>query len=459
MTARQRRTPGQVLAAALLLAGCAAAPPTPAPPPPGSAAGAALPAVYGAEGALPPARAKQVLQRLQREGQSDLLARHLRVTEGLIEAPLRVGNSVELLIDGPATLRAMYAAIEAARHNVNLETYILEADATGSRFADLLTRKRRQGVEVNVIYDAVGSLQTPRAYFDGLREAGVRVCEYNPVNPLEAPRGWRINNRDHRKILVVDGRTGFTGGINISSTYSSSSFRRRSKPPVEDGWRDTHVQVRGPAVHDLQRLFVDTWREQCGAFSDDGYFPKVEPAGSEVVRVIAGAPGDNEVYAAMLSAIECAQISVHLTIGYFVPDPRTLSALESAAQRGVDVQLALPGVSDFWAPLHAGRSHYTRLLNSGVRIYERRDALLHAKTGVIDGVWSTVGSTNLDWRSFVHNAEANVEILDAGFAERMEELFRFDVEHSIEITASDWNARGIGARVKEWFSRQWEYLL
>jgi cardiolipin synthase A/B len=314
-------------------------------------------------------------------------------------------------------------------------------------------------VRVNLLYDGVGSLGTPVEYFERLRQAGVQVCEYAPVNPLRATRGWQLNNRDHRKILVVDGATGFTGGINISSVYLSGSFARRRKPPVQDGWRDTHVEVRGPAVHDLQQLFVQTWEDQCGGMDQADYFPTIRPAGDKVVRVIAGQPGDNEVYAALLSAIERAQRSVYLTVGYFVPDPRTLEALERAALRGVDVRLALPGVSDFWAPLHAGRSHYSRLLASGVRIYERRDALLHAKTAVIDGVWSTVGSTNVDWRSFALNAEANVEVLDAAFAARMQELFWTDLQHSVEITATAWESRSAGQRLKEWFARQWEYLL
>jgi cardiolipin synthase A/B len=460
-TARAGR-PHAALLAALLAAGCALNPPSPAPPPAHSAPApaASAPRVHGADGALPPARAKRVLRRLDQQSQGDLLARHVRATEHLVAAPLRVGNSVELLIDGPATHRAMFAAIEAAKDHVNLETYILEADPVGLRLAELLLRKREQGVVVKVIYDSVGSRTTPPEYFDQLRQAGVHICEYNPVNPFRAKGGWRINNRDHRKILVVDGRVGFTGGINISSVYSSGSFsRRRRQAPVEDGWRDTHVEARGPVVHDLQRLFLATWRAQCGPLADTAYFPDVEPAGNKVMRVIAGEPGESEVYAALLSAIERAERTIYLTIGYFVPDPRTLTALHQAAARGVDVRLALPGVSDFWAPLHAGRSHYADLLASGVRIYERHDALLHAKTGVVDGVWSTVGSTNVDWRSFVHNAEANVEILDAAFAQRMEDLFWMDVEHSIEITAEAWGERSTGARVKEWFARQWEYLL
>jgi cardiolipin synthase len=460
---RRRARIAHVALLGAALAGCAVAPPGPAPPAPGSGVvrPAEPPRVYGANGELSPGRARQVLRRLEQESPGDLLARHLRATEGLVQAPLRVGNDVELLIDGPATHQAMYAAIEAARDTVNLETYILEYDAIGRAFADLLIRVRARGVHVNVLYDSVGSIGTPPEFFDRLRAHGVQVCEYNPVNPLRGHSGWRVNNRDHRKQLIVDGRTGFTGGINISAVYRSGSFSlRRRKPPVEDGWRDTQVEVKGPAARDMQHLFIESWREQCGEPQPADYFPEMTPAGDKVVRVIAGAPGgESEVYAALLSAIERAEVSVYLTVGYFVPDPRTLEALEAAAGRGVDVRLALPGVSDFWAPLHAGRSHYASLLASGVRIYERRDALLHAKTGVIDGVWSTIGSTNVDWRSFVHNAEANVEVLDARFGKRMEALFLLDIDHSVEITAQAWRARGLGEKVKEWFARQWEYLL
>jgi cardiolipin synthase len=441
--------------------GCVTAPPLPAPPPHQDAALAhEQPRVHGARGPLPPQQASRVLRRLERESDSDLLARHLRAVEDLIDAPLRVGNAAELLIDGPATHKAMLEAIEQARDHVNLETYIIDADAVGQRTADLLLRKRSEGVQVNLIYDSVGALGTPPEYFERLRQAGVRVCEYNPVNPLKARGAWRINNRDHRKLLVVDGGVAFAGGINISGVYSSGSFsKRRRKPPVEDGWRDTHIEVRGPIVADVQRLFLETWAKQCGEIGAADYFPRPRAEGGKVMRVVAGEPGESEIYPALLSAIERAERKVYLTVGYFVPDPRTLAALLQAARRGVDVRLALPGVSDFWAPLYAGRSHYEALLVAGVRIFERRDALLHAKTAVIDGVWSTVGSTNVDWRSFVHNAEANLIVLGEDFGERMEALFARDLEHSVEISEERWRRRSAGVRFKEWLARRWEYFL
>jgi cardiolipin synthase len=449
-----------VLLAACALCGCVTAPPLPTPSPDQGGAPGAAPRVHGAAGPLPAQEANRILRRLDRESASDLLSHHLRAVESLIDAPLRVGNAAELLVDGPATHKAMLEAIERARDHVNLETYIIDADAVGQRTAELLLQKRSQGLQVNLIYDSVGALGTPPEYFERLRQGGVRVCEYNPVNPLKARGAWRINNRDHRKLLVVDGRVAFAGGINISGVYSSGSFsKRRRKPPVEDGWRDTHIEVRGPIVADVQELFLETWAKQCGEIGAARYFPPPRLEGRKVMRVVAGEPGESEIYAALLSAIERAERKAYLTVGYFVPDPRTLAALLEAARRGVDVRLALPGVSDFWAPLYAGRSHYEELLAAGVRVYERRDALLHAKTAVIDGVWSTVGSTNVDWRSFVHNAEANLVVLGEDFGERMEALFARDLEHSVEIAAERWRRRGPTARFKEWLARRWEYLL
>lgn len=430
------------------------------PPPPAGQAGVR---VTGAAGSLPPGQAASFVRRLEREGSTDLLARHLAQVEDVLAAPLVRGNDGSILIDGPATHRAMFAAIANARDHVNLQSYIVEADEVGERLAALLSKKRAEGVKVNLLYDSVGSIGTPKEYFDRLRSAGIAVCEFNPVNPLKAPKGWQINNRDHRKILVVDGRVAFTGGINISGVYSAGSFgSRRAAPSKEEGWRDTHILVRGPVVAEFQRLFVDAWAQQkCEGPAPGRYFPRVAEAGQWTMRVLASDPeaGKSETYIALLSAIAQAERRVWLTYGYFVPDPATIDTLQAAAARGVDVRLVLPGFSDFWAPLYAGRSHYQGLLDAGVRIFERHDALLHAKTAVIDGVWSSVGSTNLDWRSFVHNYEADVIVLAEAFAREMERLFALDVEASHEITLDQWRQRGLDSRLREGLARIWEYFL
>jgi cardiolipin synthase len=322
----------------------------------------------------------------------------------------------------------------------------------------------------------VGSLGTPREFFDRLRAGGVQVLEYNPVNPLAARAGWRVNNRDHRKILIVDGALAFTGGINISSVYSSSSSgkpgpsgsspfggsARSGATDTKRGWRDTNVRLAGPAVAGLQKLFLATWRQQRGPeLPERNWFPSMKPRGDQLVRIIDSGPSDGlpAIYATYIAAIRYAEKTVHLTMAYFVPDPQTLDTLKAAAARGVEVTLVLPSYTDFWAVFHAGRSHYDELLEAGVRIYERQDALLHAKTAVVDGVWSTVGSSNLDWRSFLHNAEVNAIVLGPRFGDEMEAMFRRDLEASTRITREAWAQRPLPVRMKEWAARLWAYWL
>lgn len=377
-------------------------------------------------------------------------------------APLVEGNEARLLIDGPSTHAAMFGAMAQARDHINLQTYILEDGEAGERLVAVLKDKAAAGVQVHVLYDSIGSIGTPREYFDRLREAGVRVCEFNPVKT----RIDRLNNRDHRKILVVDGRVAFTGGINISNAYGSSSWRaRRSHDQEKDkktGWRDTQVMVQGPVVAQFQRLFLDAWALQdCGPFAEARYYPKPERSGDKAMRVLASDPrtGRSEMYAALQERIVKARSRVWLTAGYFVPDAETKSALVEAAARGVDVRLVLPGFSDFWAPVYAARSHYKELLAAGVRIFEWHEALMHAKTAVIDSQWASIGSTNLDWRSFVHNYEADVIVYHAGFALELEQLFQRDIAASEEIDARQWRRRGVREKLMEWFARQWEYLL
>jgi cardiolipin synthase len=380
---------------------------------------------------------------------------------GLTSALTR-GNDARLLVDGPATHEAMRAAIERARDHVDLESYIVDDSEVGQRLARLLKKKVAQGVKVSLIYDSVGSLKTPRGFFGDLADAGVAVCEFNPVKR----EPMKLNNRDHRKILVVDGRVAFTGGINISETYASGSARaRRSQDQERDrksGWRDTHVRVEGPVVAQFQRLFLDAWALQdCGPAQEARYFPPPERRGDKAMRLVRTDPdsGKSEMYAVLLEAIERARSRVWLTVGYFVPDAGITEALMGAARRGVDVRLVLPGFSDFWAPVYAGRSHYEELLAAGVRIYEWREALMHAKTAVIDSAWSSIGSTNLDWRSFVHNYEANLVVHDAAFARELERRFEQDVAAAVAIDRDAWAGRGVGERFKEWLARQWEYLL
>lgn len=377
------------------------------------------------------------------------------------ENPFVGGNQARLLVDGPQTHRAMFEAIAAARDHVNIETYILDGGDLGQKLRALLAEKVKRGVKVHVMYDAVGSIGTSKAYFQSLRDAGVAVCEFNPVQRVET-----VNHRNHRKITVVDGRVAFTGGINISETYTSSSRHARARQDQEEdkrnGWRDTQVRVEGPVVAQFQRIFLDDWALQdCGPWRDARFFPPPERRGGLVARVVRSDPdrGESEMYAELLGRIRRARSHVWLTFGYFVPDPRTVRVLVDAARRGVDVEIVLPGFSDFWAPVYAGRSHYADLLEAGVRIFEWHEALMHAKTAVIDGVWSSVGSTNLDWRSFVLNYEADLIVHDGDFARELERRFALDVAASVPVDQAAWAARAPGERFKEWLARQWEYLL
>jgi cardiolipin synthase len=359
----------------------------------------------------------------------------------------------------------MFAAMRAAKDHIHLETYIFADDDIGRQFADLLLEKQAAGVQVNLIYDSVGCLNTPREFFARLSKGGVQVLEFNPVNPLAGnKRAWLLNNRDHRKLLVVDGRTAFIGGINISTAYSSGSSILLSgkQAPNTAGWRDTHLQIEGPVVAEFQKLFLETWRRQKGpTLAQRDHFPRLERQGDSIVRAIGSASADPHslIYLTLLSAIAHAEHRVYLTIAYFVPDPQLLKALTDAAQRGVDVKMILPSHTDSWAVFHAGRSHYASLLRAGVRIYERRGAVMHAKTATIDGVWSTVGSTNLDWRSFLHNDEINAAILGLDFSRQMEAVFAQDLAESNPIDLERWEQRSPLLKLKELAARLAEYWL
>jgi cardiolipin synthase len=413
---------------------------------------------------LSPERSRQIVATLTQGGSaSDLLADHLALEQELAGSPLSLGNRVTMLQNVPNTYAAMLDAIADAHDHINMETYIFDDDDAGQQFTDTLLAKQREGVQVNLIRDSVGTLSTPRAYFDRLQAAGIQVVEFNPVNPLRAKAGWDVNQRDHRKLLVVDGKTAVLDGINISSVYSGSSARlggaeKKSSLP----WRDTDLRIEGPVVASLQRLFVESWDSQHGPqLAPRNYFPQLAEEDKEVVRAIGSGPDQtvNQNYVTLISAINSAERDILLTNAYFVPDPQLIRALVAAVGRGVEVEMIVPSVTDSWLVFHAGRSHYEALLRGGVKIFERREALLHAKTALIDGVWATVGSTNLDWRSFLHNQELTAVILGPGFGEKMHEAFEHDLAASDQITLEAWERRPIRTRAKEWFGRWWEYWL
>ena len=405
------------------------------------------------------------MERLQGSvDQTDMLQRYTAVIESVSESPLTKGNKVTLLVDGPATYAAMFKAVENARDHINLETYIMEdiEDETGRKFADLLLQKQAEGLQVNLIYDSIGSYTTPAAFFQRLRDGGIQVVEFNPINPLKARGKWRLAKSDHRKILIVDGKVAITGGINISQVYSSSLSGRGDQETGQMPWRDTDIQIEGPAVAEFQKLFLDTWQRQEGAIlSPRNYFPALKEEGNALVGVLGSSPGEANrlTFIMYVAAITFSENSLHMTNAYFVPDTQTVEALTDAAKRGVDVKIILPGTTDSSLVQYAGQYHYPDLLKSGVKLYTRRNALLHAKTLVIDGVWSTVGSTNMDFWSFSSNDEVNAVILSREFATEMEKMFTQDLAESDQIRWEDWKKRPLLVKIKEWFSHLFAHWL
>jgi cardiolipin synthase len=395
---------------------------------------------------LPPDTQAAVSARLQR---------FLEIERDVTLAPLVDGNKVLLLQNGPAAYSAMFAAMRSASNSINLETFIFTDDEVGRQFASLLIDARRRGVVVNVIYDSFGSKDTSAQFFEGLRQAGVSVVEFNPINPFAARHWWSVKHRDHRKLLIIDGKTAFTGGINITGDYEKGLSGGPRSKDAPDLWRDTDVEIAGPAVAQLQTLFVDQWVKQTGNLLPNAdYFPAEDKPGDVLVRVIGSTQdsGFSRMYVTMVAAIRHAQRRVYITTAYFAPDVQFMRALEKTSQHGVDVELILPRHSDYAVARYAAQTHYEELLKAGVKIYERDDAILHAKTVTIDGVWSSVGSTNLDWLSFATDDEVNVSVLDPHFAQDMEQAFAADREQSTAITAESWANRSVRVRIRDWLA-------
>ncbi len=413
------------------------------------------PQILSSKGLLSPSKSKAIIEHLKQSvKQTDILERHTGVVESVTDSPLTKGNKVTLLADGQAAYAAMFAAIEKAKDHINLETFIIEDDDVGRKFTDLLLQKQAEGVQVNLIYDSVGSIKTPASFFQRLSDGGIQVLGFNPINPLEAKGQWALTHRDHRKILIIDGKVAIIGGINISEVYSSRPFGRKQNAKAPIHWRDTDIQIEGPAVAEFQKLFLDTWLKQKGPpLSRQNPFPEMKAEGNTLVRVVGSTPGeDNRIpFIIYVSAITFAEHSIHITNSYFIPDDQIIEALVDAAKRGVDVKIILPGISDSKLALYAQRNHYSELLQAGVKIYEHSTSLLHAKTAVVDKVWSTVGSTNMDFLSLLNNDEVNAVILSKEFAMEMEKMFARDLADSKQIHREDWEKRPLPPRVREWF--------
>ncbi|MGC3981764.1 MAG: phospholipase D-like domain-containing protein [Steroidobacteraceae bacterium] len=380
------------------------------------------------------------------------------------DSPFLVGNKVTPLIDGPETFASLRRSINDAKSSVHVETYIFADDKLGTDFAQLLIKKAQQGVEVRVIIDALGSMSTAAELFKTMRDGGVQVLEFQPLLSVHT-LPWRYHNRDHRKLLIVDGRVAFTGGLNISGTYSSGSILKPGpERGVTEGWRDTHAQIEGPAVRQFQAIFFETWVRLGGQVDANNakYFPPLTPVGMDIVAAVSSSglrQRDESIYSTYLAAVSNAAQTVWITQAYFAPPPELRDALIAAVKRGVDVKVLVPGFTDSGPIFYASRAGYKKLLEGGVRLYEIKDALLHAKTAVFDQSLVIIGSANLDYRSFLHNNEVTAVVISGPLAQEMAKIFDKDEAGASEITLEQWQKRSLGERFKEGLSRLFNYWL
>ncbi len=388
------------------------------------------------EARLAPALRKLQAHSSTRLPVADLPPSLLQLAEKLDDVGPQPGNEVALLRQGPVAFNALEAAIVGARRHIHLVYYIWESDRTGERLRDALMRACQRGVEVRLLLDDVGSRSTRQEFFQGLLAAGGQVERFLPVNPLN--RQLALNNRNHRKIVVVDGETGFTGGMNVGDVYAG----------LGESWRDLHARICGPVVHSLQEVFCQDWYHATGDdLVNTAYFPPITGRGKVWAQLLTSGPADDRwraIHTLLFAAINLARERVWIVTPYFVPDSSIVMALQTAALRGVDVRLLLPGRSDHPLVLHAGRSFLDQLLAAGVRVFELQGTMPHAKTVTVDGIFSTLGSANMDQRSFRLNFEANLFFYVAEIACELERDFLSLCGETIEVTAV--NRQGIPKR-------------
>ena len=358
-------------------------------------------------------------------------------------APILGGNAVDVLLNGEQIFPALLEGVRSATRTITYAQYYWEDGPVARELADALAERCRAGIGVNVLLDAFGSMTIPTEQIDLMRRSGCHVVWFRPLGPL---RFRRYNNRNHRRILVVDGRVGFTGGSGVSRKWMGNGR-------VADHWRDTDVRVEGPVVEYLQAAFAESWLEATGmVLGGEAYFPRpLEPRGRVYAQVVRSSPagGSYALYTTLLLALSAAQRTVSITNPYLVLDDTMSEALRATARRGVQVTVLVPGAIDHNIVRQASRGQFGEMLQAGIEIYEYEPALLHAKTMVIDGVWATIGSTNFDNRSFALNDELNVIIYDREVAGRLERAFREDIALSRPITYESWKRRGIHFRLLE----------
>ena len=353
----------------------------------------------------------------------------------LLGPPLVEGNKVEVLLNGDQIFPAMLKAIREAQHTITFETYIYWSGSIGREFTEALAERARAGVKVHVLLDWIGSMKISNAEMEQMRSAGVELHRYHK------PVWWklaRLNNRTHRKLLVVDGRIGFTGGVGIADKW-------RGHGQDEDHWRDTHFRVEGPVVGQMQAVFNDNWTKATGTVLDgDAYFPALKHEGESAAQMFSSSitGGSESMHLMYLLAITAARHTIHLSNAYFVPDDLAVRALVAAAKRGVDVRIITPGkIIDSDVVRAASRERWGELLAAGIRIAEYQPTMYHVKALVVDSLLVSVGSTNFDSRSFSLNDEANLNVLDPVFAKQQEAVFEDDWRRAKPVSLQQWENR------------------
>jgi len=366
---------------------------------------------------------------------------------GVLMGPAIVGgNRTEALLNGQEIFPAMLKAIRGAEKTITFETYIYWSEEIGKEFAEAFAERARAGVKVHLLIDWVGSSRMDDAYLDSMKQAGVEVRHYHPLKWYNVAR---INNRTHRKLLVVDGRIGFTGGVGIAGQWTGNA-----QDP--EHWRDSHYRVEGPVVAQMQAVLIDNWIKTTGKVLDGpDYFPEIKPVGKDHAQVFSSSPqgGSESMRLMYMMAMTAAQKTIHLSISYFVPDEMTRQILIDAAKRGVKVQIIVPGEHmDVDLVRRSSRGLWGDLLKAGVEIYEYAPTMYHCKVMIVDGLMVSVGSTNFDDRSFRMNDEANLNIYNAAFAEAQIAVFNDDLKHARRISYAQWKQRPLSEKVHEYFA-------
>lgn len=353
----------------------------------------------------------------------------------LLGPPLVDGNKIETLLNGDQIFASMLGAIRAAKSTITFETYIYWSGDIGKAFADALSERASNGVKVHVLLDWVGSQKMDSQALEEMHKAGVEVKRYHPMHWYSL---GKLNNRTHRKLLVVDGKVGFTGGVGIADKWAGNA-------QDADHWRDTHYRIEGPAVAQMQAAFMDNWTKVSGKVLHTAeYFPAAERGGRQFAQVFQSSAegGAESMHLMYLLSIAAATKSIHLSMAYFAPDSLALDAMRAALRRGVKIQILLPGpIIDTEVVQSASRATWGELLSLGAEIYTYQPTMFHCKVLVVDGVWTSVGSTNFDNRSFRLNDEANLNIYDRGAAEEQVRIFSDDLKKARRVTYEEWQAR------------------